>query len=86
MIATELLVSWAALIVAALWVIRQELELRRRDEVLDSAEEALEAAHEAIDIHRQVLTDVAYGHATLEVTQDGHIIATHRSAGKVSLH
>ena len=85
-IATELLVAWVAIIVAAVWIIRQQIELNKRDEVLDSAEEALEEAHKTVDIYQRVLTDVAIGQATLEATEDGHIIATHRALGKVSLH
>lgn len=86
MIATELLVAWAAIIVAAGWIIRQHIELNKQDELLEEAETALEAASEAVDLYQTVLRDVAIGHATLEATDDGRIIATHRSAGKVSLH
>ena len=86
MIATELIVSWVAVIIAAAWVIRQQIELNKRDDILDEVEEALEQADKALDIYQQVLTDVAIGQATLEVTDDGHIIATHRSFGKISLH
>jgi len=85
-IATELIVSWVAVIIAAAWVIRQQIELNKRDDILDEVEEALEQADKALDIYQQVLTDVAIGQATLEVTDDGHIIATHRSFGKISLH
>jgi len=82
----ELIVAWVALVIAAGWIIWQQLELNRRDEVLDEAEDALEQAHKTVDIYQRILTDVAMEQATLEVTADGHIIATHRSLGKVSLH
>ena len=86
MVATELLVAWAAILIAAVWIIKQQLELNAKNDVLESAEEALEQASEAVDIYQHVLRDVAMGQATLEVTNDGNIIATHRSLGKVSLH
>ena len=86
MIASELIVSLCANVVAFGWVIWQQVEMRRRDKVLDSAETALEAADKAVDLYQHALTDVAYGHATLEVKDNGIIVATHRSAGKVSLH
>jgi hypothetical protein len=85
-VATELLVAWAAILIAAVWIIKQQLELNAKNDVLESAEEALEQASEAVDIYQHVLRDVAMGQATLEVTNDGNIIATHRSLGKVSLH
>jgi hypothetical protein len=85
-VATELLVAWAAILIAAVWIIKQQLELNAKNDVLESAEEALEQASEAVDIYQHVLRDVAMGQTTLEVTNDGHIIATHRSLGKVSLH
>lgn len=74
------------MIIAGGWIIYQQLRINEMEEVYDSAEEALEAAHRAVDIYQTVLRDVAIGHATLEVTDDGHIIATHRALGKVSLH
>lgn len=86
MIATELLVSWVAIVAAAAWVIYLWQELRDRDDTLKEAEAALEAADKTIDLYQTILRDVAIGHATLEVTNDGRIIATHCAAGKVSLH
>jgi predicted transcriptional regulator len=41
---------------------------------------------EGVDMYQQVLSDVAIGQATLEVTDDGYIIATHSAFGKVQIH
>lgn len=86
MIPFELVVAWGALVIAACWIIYQQLELRGCNEAMEQAEEALEAAHKAVDMYQVVLRDVAIGHTTLEVMEDGRIIATHRSAGQVSVH
>ncbi len=86
MIPTELFVSWVALVIAAAWIIHQWQELRERDDILEEVKAALEAADKSLDLYQTILRDVAIGHATLEVTNDGRIIATHCSAGKVSLH
>ena len=86
MIPTELFVSWVALVIAAAWIIHQWQELRERDDILEEVEAALEAADKSLDLYQTILRDVAIGHATLEITDDGRIIATHCSAGKVSLH
>jgi methylthioribose-1-phosphate isomerase len=85
-IPTELFVSWVALVIAAAWIIHQWQELRERDDILKKVKAALEAADKSLDLYQTILRDVAIGHATLEVTNDGRIIATHCSAGKVSLH
>ena len=53
---------------------------------MDDAVNALEKADKTVTIYQQVLTDVALNQATLEVTDDGHIIATHISFGKVQVH
>lgn len=86
MIAPELLMAWAAMIVAALWIVRLELALRRKDEILDSVEEALEAADEAIDMYHRTLTNVAIGHTKLELTHDGQIIETAATDREVPRH
>ena len=86
MIPTELFVSWVALVIAAAWIIHQWQELRERDDILEKTKAALKAADKTLDLYQTILRDVAIGHATLEVTNDGRIIATHCSAGKVSLH
>lgn len=86
MIANELLVAMAALVLAAVWVVRQQMVLNAMDETMDDAVDALEKADKAVTIYQQVLSDVAIGQATLEVTDDGHIIATHISFGKVQVH
>lgn len=86
MIANELLVAMAALVLAAIWVVRQQQRINSMDEAMDDAVDALEKADKAVDTYQQVLSDVAIGQATLEVTDDGHIIATHISFGKVQVH
>jgi ATP/maltotriose-dependent transcriptional regulator MalT len=86
MITPEILVAGAALCIAAGWIVYQYLALQEADAILNSAEEALQAAHKAVDIYQRVLTDVAHNQATLEVTDDGHIIATHHAIGKVQVH
>ena len=86
MIANELLVAMAALVLAAIWVVRQQMVLDRMDEAMDDAVDALEKADKTVTVYQQVLSDVAIGQATLEVTDDGHIIATHISFGKVQVH
>ena len=86
MIPTELFVSWVALVIAAAWIIHQWQELRERDDILEETEAALEAADKSLDLYQTILRDVAIGHATLEITDDGRITATHCSVGKVSLH
>jgi hypothetical protein len=53
---------------------------------MDEAEEALEAADKAVGLYQDLLMDVAHKQATLEVTDDGHIIATHVAFGKVQIH
>ena len=86
MIANELLVAMATLVLAAIWIVRQELKLKHMDDTCDDAIDALEKAHKAVDTYQQVLSDVAIGQATLEVTDDGSILATHSSFGKVQVH
>lgn len=86
MIPTELLVAWAAIVVAAIWIIRQHIELRDRDAILAEVETALEAADKSLELYQTILRDVAIGHATLEVTNDGNIVATHCSFGKAQIH
>jgi hypothetical protein len=86
MIPTELLVAMAALVLAAVWIVRQELKLKHMDSICDDAVDALEKAHKTVDMYQQVLSDVAIGQATLEVTDDGYIIATHSAFGKVQIH
>ena len=86
MIPTELLVAMAALVLAAVWIVRQELKLKHMDSICDDAVDALEKAHKTVDMYQQVLSDVAIGQATLEVTDDGYIIATHIAFGKIQIH
>lgn len=86
MIPTELIVSWAAIIVATVWIVRPQRRIDRMEEVYDNAEEALEAAHKAVDVYHRILTDVALNQATLEITHDGNIIATSVADRKASRH
>lgn len=86
MIAGEFLVLAAALVAATIYIVRLQAELGDCNEAMDEAEEALEAADKAVELYQRVLMDVANKQATLEVTDDGHIIATHRSFGKVQVH
>ncbi len=86
MIPTELLVAGAALVLAAVWIVRQQLVINGQDDAMEAAYEALQSADKTVDLLKQVLYDVAHNQATLEVTDDGRIIATHCSAGKVQTH
>jgi hypothetical protein len=82
----ELIVSWLAMIVAAIWIVHLQRRIDRMEEVYDNAEEALEAAHEAVDTYHRILTDVALNQATLEITHDGHIVATRIADREASRH
>ena len=86
MIAGEFLVLAAALVAATIHIVRLQVELGDCNEAMDEAEEALEAADKAVELYQRVLMDVANKQATLEVTEDGHIIATHGAFGKVQIH
>lgn len=86
MIPPELIVSWLAMIVAAIWIVHLQRRIDRMEEVYDNAEEALEAAHEAVDTYHRILTDVALNQATLEITHDGHIVATRIADREASRH
>jgi uncharacterized protein YoxC len=84
---TELLVIAVVFIAIALYIMWwQDREIRRRDDTLGEVERTLDAATKAVNLYQQILSDVAHNQATLEITDDGRIIATHCSAGKVSLH
>ena len=86
MIPFELVVAWGAIVIAACYIIYQHLELRGSNEAMDQAEEALEAADKAVSMYQTILADVAHGHTTLEVMEDGRIIATHYSAEQSQVH
>jgi uncharacterized protein YoxC len=86
MIAGEFLVLAAALVAATIYIVRLQAELGDCNEAMDEAEEALEAADKAVEVYQRVLMDVAHKQATLEVTDDGYIIATHGAFGKVQIH
>ncbi len=86
MIPTELLVAGAALVLAAVWIVRQQLVISGQNDAMEAAYEALQSADKTVDLLKQVLYDVAHNQATLEVTDDGRIIATHRSFGETQIH
>jgi hypothetical protein len=86
MIAGEFLILAAALVAATIYIVRLQAELGDCNEAIEEAEEALEAADKAVELYQQVLMDVAHNQATLEVTDDGSIVATHRAFGKVQVH
>ena len=86
MIPIELLVAWSAIVLAAVWIVRQQLDINEHDEILDEAEEALEDAHKAVTFYQRMLVDVAIGHTTLEITHEGQLIATRGTAGEVQRH
>ena len=84
---TELLVIAVVFIAIALYIMWwQDREIRRRDDTLGEVERTLDAATKAVNLYQQILSDVAHNQATLEVTDDGRIIATNCTIGKVSLH
>ena len=82
----ELLVSWAAMIGAAIWIGHLQRRIYRMEEVYDEAEDALEAADEAVTRYQTILVDVALKHATLEITADGSIITTRTADREASRH
>jgi len=82
----ELLVSWFAMIVAAIWVVRLQARVSRMEEIYDEAEDALEAADEAVTQYQTILMDVALNRATLEITNEGNIIATRIAHREVQVH
>jgi hypothetical protein len=85
-ITTELIVSWLAMIVAAIWIVHLQRRIDQMEEVYSDAEEALEAAHEAVDAYHRILTDVALNQATLEITHEGNIVATRVADRDASRH
>lgn len=83
---TSVVVAMAALVVAAGYIVYLHHQLRDAEESCDDAVEALENADRAVTLYQQVLTDVAYGNAILEVSPNGQIIATKLADREVSLH
>jgi PDZ domain-containing secreted protein len=55
-------------------------------DTLGEVERTLDAATKAVNLYQQILSDVAHNHATLEITDDGRIVATHFTDRKTSLH
>lgn len=86
MIPPELIISWVAMIVAAIWIGHLQRRIDRMEEVYASAEEALEAADKAVTTYHRILTDVALNQATLEITHDGDIVATRIADREVRKH
>lgn len=86
MIGSELLVAGAALIIAAIWIIYLQLRLIGIEATFEEAEGALEAADAAINTYHTILVDVALNQATLEITHDGKIVATHHADREIQRH
>jgi LytS/YehU family sensor histidine kinase len=84
---TELLVIAVVFIAIALYIMWwQDREIKRRDDTLGEVERTLDAASKTVNLYQQILSDVAHNHATLEITDDGRIVATHFTDRKTSLH
>ena len=83
---TSVIVAMVALIVAAGYIVYLHHQLGDAEEACGEAEEALENADRAVTLYQQVLTDVAYGNAILEVSPNGQIVATKLADREVSLH
>ncbi len=82
----SIIVAMLALIVAGCYIVYIHHQLDDAEEACQEAEEALEAADHAVTMYQQVLTDVAYKQATLEVLPNGQIVATKLADREVSLH
>lgn len=82
----SIIIAMAALIVAAGYIVYIHHQLEDAEEACGEAEEALENADRAVTIYQQVLTDVAYGHATLEVSSNGQIVATKLANRETQIH
>ena len=82
----DIAIAMVALIVAACYIVYIHHQLDDAEAACEEAEGALVAADNAITLYQQVLTDVAYKQATLEVTEDGQIVATKLADREVSLH
>lgn len=86
MIPFELVVAWAALTVAGVWIFILQNILRQQNAAMDEAKKALEAASREVSTYQRIITDVAIGHTTLEIGHDGKIIATHSPDGQIQRH
>lgn len=82
----SIIVAMLALIVAGCYIVYIHHQLDDAEEACQEAEEALETADHAVTMYQQVLTDVAYKQATLEVLPNGQIVATKLADREVSLH
>lgn len=82
----SVVIAMVALIVAAGYIIYIHHQLDEAEEACGEAEEALENADRAVTIYQQVLTDVAYGNAILEVSPNGQIVATKLADREAPLH
>lgn len=82
----SVVVAMIALVVAACYIVYLHDQLEDAIKACGEAEEALENADRAVTLYQQVLTDVAYGNAILEVSPNGQIVATKLSDREVSLH
>ena len=89
---TETLTMMAILLVAIVWIIRQEMvlrsikdELEAADDVLDKAEEAVRCVVSENQLLKDVLTDVATGDAHVWI-EDGEVRATRTASGGTPIH
>lgn len=89
---TETLTMMAVLLVAIVWIIRQEMVLRRikdelevADDVLDKAEEAVRCVVSENQLLKDVLTDVAAGDAHVWI-EDGQVRATRTADRETPIH
>jgi hypothetical protein len=89
---TETLTMMAILLVAIVWIIRQEMILQRANKRLDDADAILGRAKEVTEalvaenqLLKAVLTDVAKGEADVWI-EDGEVRATKLPAGETPIH
>ena len=89
---TETLTMMAVLLVAIVWIIRQEVILQRANKRLDDADAILGRAKEVTEalvaenqLLKDVLTDVATGDAHVWI-EDGEVRATRTASGGTPIH
>lgn len=89
---TETLTMMAILLVAIVWIIRQEMILQRANRRLDDADAILGRAKEVTEalvaenqLLKAVLTDVAAGDAHVWI-EDGEVRATRTASRETPIH
>ena len=89
---TETLTMMAILLVAIVWIIRQEMVLHRANSRLEDADAILNRAKEVTgalvaenQLLKDVLTDVATGDAHVWI-EDGEVRATRTASGETPIH